>query len=214
MPLHPSFFIFLHRKAGPAGLISSATRHSSEAGLPGGVYGGGTRHATPGLQMVTSAHACHTCVVSSQSQRQPSTYCPGWRSAGMMSPSTICPPVQSPEHSPCCVFWSLCAAGCVQFDAPEQSEGHGGAKDKHSNSPVCEAFSCMQPALFSPMRGTGFRAHVDPAGIVPSSTNTPCNVIRVPLFHSSACLLRLNASGVRWKHDSVSGRCEGQRRYW
>lgn len=51
--------------------------------------------------MVTSAQFCHTCAVSSQSQRHPSTYSPGERSWGRRTVSAITPSVQSPEHSPC-----------------------------------------------------------------------------------------------------------------
>jgi len=39
--------------------------------------------------IVRSAHEFHTCGVSSQSQRQLSTYSPGWMVVGTLSRSTI-----------------------------------------------------------------------------------------------------------------------------
>lgn len=127
--------------------------------------------------------------------RQPSTYSPGLRSSGMITLSTIWPPVQSPEHSPFQVPGSFARAGFLQSGWPLQSCGHGGAKDRHMWPWVPDAFGHKQPELGSPNRGTGFRAQVDPFGEVPSSTQTHLSGYLVPLFHISACLVRSNSNG-------------------
>jgi hypothetical protein len=46
------------------------------------------------------------------------------------------------------------------------------------------------PMLSSAIRGIGLRAHVEPCGQVPSLTNTPVMLYRVPLFQIRACLVR------------------------
>ena len=55
---------------------------------------------------------------------------------------------------------------------------------------------------------------VEPLGKVPVSTNMPLIFWRVPLFHTSACAVRSNSSGVFWNSASVSGPSAGAMRYW
>ena len=90
--------------------------------------------------MVTSAQLCQTCVVSSQSYRQPRTYSPGCRSAGMTTQSTICQPVQSPLQPPCCETGSELWPGLGQSGSPVQSF-----------APEYDAFGGLQPAARSPI---------------------------------------------------------------
>ena len=61
---------------------------------------------------------------------------------------------------------------------------------------------------------TGFIAHVEPAGIVPLSTQVPGMESRVPFFHCRACAVRTNSSGVFMKQASVRFCLALQRRYW
>merc|ERR1719264_1053245 len=58
-----------------------------------------TRSETEPETTLTSEQEHHTCVLSSQSQRQPRTYWPGARDAGMWIVSMISTSsFQSPEH--------------------------------------------------------------------------------------------------------------------
>ena len=70
------------------------------------------------------------------------------------------------------------------------------------------------PPLPQSILGIGFRAQVLPIGAVPLSRKTPGIDRRVPLFHSSCCLVRTNSRGTFWKHFSVRGSLAGHRRYW
>jgi hypothetical protein len=93
------------------------------------------------------------------------TYCPV-RTAGTTTPSAITPPFQSPLHTPCCVPGSVTWPGEAQSGCPVQSCGQGGGKETQSCSPDEEALGGRQLWARSPIRGTGFRAHLRgwPAG--------------------------------------------------
>ena len=67
----------------------------------------------------------------------------------------------------------------------------------------------------SAVAGIGSRAHVEPAGVVPSLTKTGAATAAVePSRKRIACASRANSSGVLWKHSSVSGCDAGHSRYW
>jgi hypothetical protein len=102
------------------------------------------------------------------------------------------------------------------------SHGHGGSNWRQAG-PVGSPLTMLQPVNpvgwpelveSKSMRGIGFMAQVLPGGVVPASTHVPTSGQRVPLFHCSACAVRTNSSGIRWKHASVSGSEAGHRRYW
>jgi hypothetical protein len=127
-----------------------------------------TRHRH---SMVMSEHAFHTWAVSSQSQRQPRTYSPGAKSAGIATVSMILTvvgqlPAQGPGLKPYLpTAIGARTGGCVPFE-------HGGA---NSASGDC---------------GSGFIAHMLPAGQVPvvqpgteTATATATHARHKKLFH-------------------------------
>mmetsp|Transcript_23827 Transcript_23827/g.62394 ORF Transcript_23827/g.62394 Transcript_23827/m.62394 type:complete len:240 (+) Transcript_23827:926-1645(+) len=134
-----------------------------------------------------SAHDDHTCAVASQSYRNPSTYLPGARSSGIRSRSTMETAYgKRPEQCP------------VSFRSRDTVSLHGGA-------------NCGAEYLSE--YGSGFIAHVEFAGCVPSLRNVPLISSRESSSHSNHVLPE-NGMGVAWKHASVSADSSGQSRYW
>mmetsp|Transcript_49851 Transcript_49851/g.157749 ORF Transcript_49851/g.157749 Transcript_49851/m.157749 type:complete len:217 (+) Transcript_49851:103-753(+) len=130
-----------------------------------------------------SLHADHTCAVSSQSHRQPSTYSPGGVSAGTRTVSRMLTVVgQLPAHGPGLLPYSPTALGARTFGS------------KPARHLAGKALSLM---------GNGFIAHIEPAGYVPSVTYVPLISSTWPSLHRSSC----DPSKARclWrKHSSVS----------
>ena len=111
-----------------------------------------------------SLQAFHTCAVSSQSQRHPSTYSPAAMSFGTSSSSQIVTVVgQLPAHGP--GFDPYCPLAMGARTAGAAPARQGGAK-------------------LSGPTGRGFIAHIDPAGNVPSEMYVPLMSSLLPSLHS------------------------------
>jgi hypothetical protein len=128
------------------------------------------RASHEGDTMETSAQLLHTCVLSSQSHRHPSTYSPGVSVSGSWTRSTIIPSVQSPLHCPSTSTESRGSPRCANHPS---SCGQGGSNCRHPGprgpSPVpFFAFAirhpvypgaCPEECESKSMRGIGFIDH-------------------------------------------------------
>ena len=104
-------------------------------------------------------------------------------------------------------------------EAMDQPWGHGPGLVPYSPTAIGARTGGDVPALHGGGKsvvgvcGSGFIAHIEPSGNVPSETYVPWISSVEPSLHLRTCGPS-NASGRRWKQVSVSGSPFGHSRYW